>query len=258
MTYEILTTVFFTITGLVLASFGNMLVYRLKEGESLLSRSHCEQCKHTLGVLDLIPVFSFVFLKGRCRYCRKRISVRESLGELAFAGVAAAWGYLYAIGTIDEFAAAIYMTFTLAVFVIVISDALYLEIPDEMQLVMVISGIVNIFIQGDLLWTIFNVGFAAGLLLITFLITGDKKMGFGDVKLAFGLGFYLNYFYFTLAILISSIAGIIFAVLVSRGDREKLLKYRVPYGSFLGATSLIILLALVGGGYDPLVFERFF
>lgn len=256
--YEFLLIIFFSVLGLVLASFGNMLVYRLKTRESLLTRSHCEFCKHELGPLDLLPVFSFLLLKGKCRYCRKTISKRELSGEIFLGVIAALWGYLYATGTLDLSEAVIYMGFSLGIFVIAISDALYLEIPDEMQIFLILCGILNILTHGNLLGSIFNVAFAAGLLLLTFFLTGDKKMGFGDVKLAFGLGFFLNYFYFTLAIFISSVAGILFALIVSGGNKKKLLKYLVPYGSFLSIVVLVMILALYFANCDPLVFNGVF
>ena len=72
------------ILGLVLGSFINCIIYRLKEDKSVLKgRSYCPHCGHTLAVKDLIPLFSFLFLKGRCRYCGRKISWQYPLVELA-------------------------------------------------------------------------------------------------------------------------------------------------------------------------------
>ena len=256
MTYEIFTLILFILFGLVFASFGNMLAYRLKYNESTLTRSHCEKCKHKLGTKDLIPVFSFVCLRGKCRYCRERISIRELIGEVFLAFISALWGYLFIIGNIDALETLIYMAFSLAIFIIAISDALYLELPDELQIALMLIGSLNIVTHGNIFWNLFNIAFSGGLLLFTFMITGDRKMGFGDVKLAFGLGFFLNYFYFTVSILASSVAGILFAIAISKGNKKRLFKYRVPYGSFLGITTLLILLFLEARQLDPLIFEK--
>lgn len=71
------------ITGLVIGSFLNVCIYRIPLKESIVfPASHCVNCKHQLAVLDLIPVFSFIFLKGKCRYCGTRISIQYPVIEL--------------------------------------------------------------------------------------------------------------------------------------------------------------------------------
>ena len=72
------------ITGSVLGSFINCFAWRIVHHEKITrGRSHCAVCGHTLGALDLIPVFSYIFLKGRCRYCHEKISPRYFLVETA-------------------------------------------------------------------------------------------------------------------------------------------------------------------------------
>ncbi|HYE84218.1 MAG TPA: prepilin peptidase [Clostridia bacterium] len=69
--------------GCCMGSFYNVCIYRLPRGESLVRpRSHCTGCGHTLGVLDLIPVFSYLALKGRCRYCKSDVSMRYIMVEI--------------------------------------------------------------------------------------------------------------------------------------------------------------------------------
>ncbi|MCE5196475.1 MAG: prepilin peptidase [Negativicutes bacterium] len=67
---------FYIVLAACIGSFLNMLVWRLPRHESLMGRSHCCDCGHLLAPLDLIPVFSWLFLKGRCRYCRQPIAAR--------------------------------------------------------------------------------------------------------------------------------------------------------------------------------------
>lgn len=71
------------ILGLCIGSFLNCVIYRLEQKKSLKGRSFCPHCKHTLGWLDLTPVFSFLFLRGKCRYCHKKISIQYPLVEIA-------------------------------------------------------------------------------------------------------------------------------------------------------------------------------
>ena len=77
--------------GAIIGSFGNVVVYRLPRGESVaFPGSHCPNCGHQLGFLDLVPVFSYLALRGRCRSCKARISPRYPLVELLMAGLFAA------------------------------------------------------------------------------------------------------------------------------------------------------------------------
>ena len=76
------------VLGLVIGSFLNVCIYRLPEGESIIKPpSHCPKCKKRLRGIDLIPVFSYLFLKGRCRYCKASISPRYVFVELITAVV---------------------------------------------------------------------------------------------------------------------------------------------------------------------------
>ncbi|MFA4998895.1 MAG: prepilin peptidase, partial [Candidatus Paceibacterota bacterium] len=84
MDYSDLAHIFVFLFGLIIGSFLNCVIYRLEEGKSFLKgRSFCPDCGHVLGFIDLVPVFSFIFLKGKCRYCGKRISWQYPLVELA-------------------------------------------------------------------------------------------------------------------------------------------------------------------------------
>src|SRR3970040_3116585 len=80
--------VLYSLLGLVLGSFLNLCIDRLPRGESILTaHSHCDACGHTLGPLDLVPIFSYLALLRRCRYCRARISLRSPLVELGTAAL---------------------------------------------------------------------------------------------------------------------------------------------------------------------------
>jgi len=74
--------ILFFILGLIIGSFLNAAIYRLKHGKGIVkTRSFCPNCGHCLGFWDLIPLFSFIFLKGRCRYCGEKISIQYPLVE---------------------------------------------------------------------------------------------------------------------------------------------------------------------------------
>ena len=83
---EILIYFFIFLFGLAVGSFLNCVIYRLERGESFFSgRSYCPHCQHVLNWQDLIPVFSFLILKGKCRYCSQKFSWQYPLVELATA-----------------------------------------------------------------------------------------------------------------------------------------------------------------------------
>ena len=82
-------TIYFSILafalGAVFGSFLNCAAWRIAHGESFLhGRSHCTSCGHALSALDLVPIFSWLFLGGKCRYCKTKISARYMLTELFF------------------------------------------------------------------------------------------------------------------------------------------------------------------------------
>jgi len=77
---------FIFIFGLIIGSFLNCVIWRIYKGESfLLGKSYCPHCRHDLNVLDLIPLLSYLFLRRKCRYCGKKISIQYPLVELATA-----------------------------------------------------------------------------------------------------------------------------------------------------------------------------
>src|SRR3989344_3248327 len=71
-----MSSIFLFIFGTAIGSFLNVLIDRLPREESIMGRSHCEYCKKILSPIDLIPVLSFLFLKGKCRYCGKKLSLQ--------------------------------------------------------------------------------------------------------------------------------------------------------------------------------------
>ena len=100
--------------GIVIGSFLNVCIVRLPKGESIVyPASHCVNCKNELKLIDLIPVFSFIFLRGKCRYCGKKISIRYMLVEL-LGGIVAGFTF-YKFG----FSADFFRIFSLEVILIV-------------------------------------------------------------------------------------------------------------------------------------------
>ena len=118
----------FTLLGLSVGSFLNLCMDRLPAGGSILRPgSHCDSCQRQLGVADLVPVLSYVWLGGRCRYCGARIPLRLPLVELATAVIFALLAWHYWLG-LDLFIALVYASLFLVVFVIDLEQRLILDV----------------------------------------------------------------------------------------------------------------------------------
>src|SRR3989344_8472986 len=87
------------ISGLAVGSFLNVVVARYEKRETLGGRSRCPYCRHTLSWRELVPVLSFIALSGRCRYCRKKISLAYPLVELAVAAIFGLAAFYYFLGS---------------------------------------------------------------------------------------------------------------------------------------------------------------
>jgi prepilin signal peptidase PulO-like enzyme (type II secretory pathway) len=240
--------------GLTVGSFLNCVIYRLqKEEEFLVKRSYCPHCKKTLGWQYLIPVLSFVFLKGKCRYCQRPISWQYPLVELAtgILFVFIAWNQLIInpIGIPSgSYGASNFLNFfyllIVACFLIIIfvSDLRYYIIPDRVIYPAIIVALIyNIF-----LFFVFHHSFkaflnpllsavlASAFFLAIVLISRGHWMGWGDPKLAFFMGFLLGFPNILVALFLAFFIGAIIGIgLIILGKRT--LKSEIPFGPFLVA-----------------------
>lgn len=216
--------VFILLVGLVLGSFVNVLVWRIPKGLTLLGRSFCPNCQRKISWFDNIPLFSFVLLGGKCRNCRKKISLRYPLIELLF-GILAILLYLK-FGLTLEFI--LYLLLSIILVSIFVIDLMHQIIPDEL----VFAGIVMSVLFNLSFGNLFSGFLAASFLLIIHLITKGKGMGLGDVKFAVlgGIIVGLNgvFHWLVLSFLTGAIAGCIL-ILTKKSD----LKSKIAFGPFL-------------------------
>jgi len=231
--------------GLAAGSFVNTCIYRIPSGKSVIRHSSaCLSCGRKLTLHDIVPVFSYIVLKGRCRYCGERISPRYLLVELLTAAVFLSLFVKYGF-SVAFFAFCYIMAVLLAVFFI---DADHRIIPDELVIAGLIGGIplfvYNVFrpmtyIYGDDMWWTPVAGMfsSSGILFLIALIGGliyksDDVMGMGDVKIMAPLGLFLGWRLCLQALFISIIlAGItsLFLVLFRRKKRND----TIPLGPFI-------------------------
>jgi len=219
------------IFGLVVGSFLNSIIYRLRSGESFLfKRSFCPHCQHQLSWQDLIPIFSFLILRGKCRYCSQKISLQYPLVELAT-------GLLFVSFFIFHFS---FFIFIIACFLIIIFvyDLKYYLIPDKIIYpAIAVTFLYQLFRISDfkLLVNPLLSALPASLFFLTIvLVSRGKWMGVGDIKLAFFIGLFLGWPNILVALFLAFFIGAIIGVgLIVTG--KKTLKSEVPFGPFLVA-----------------------
>ncbi len=231
--YSIVVFLFGTIVG----SFLNCVIYRLEQGQSFLKgRSYCPLCKHTLSWQDLVPILSFLFLKGKCRYCQKQISWQYPLVELS-TGILFLFIYLISRGL-----SSVIFNWTVSCFLIIIFvyDLKHYLIPDKIIYPAIeITFLYQLFRVWNFghwdLFGIWNLGFgilSSLLLLMIILLSRGRWMGFGDFTLAILMGLFLGWPNILVALFSAFFIGAIIGIgLIIAGKKH--LKSEVPFGPFL-------------------------
>lgn len=228
------------IFGIVFGSFFNVVGYRLPKGESIIAPpSQCPNCKHKLKPSELIPVFSFLFQKGKCKKCGIKISWFYPIFEF-LTGILFSLSYIV-FGFSIEFIIAI--TFVSMIMIIVISDYLYMIIPDEVLIVFGILLAIELYFKNGLVsfgWSILD-GLTALIIMFALKKFGDflfkkESMGGGDIKLLFIFGMLFEWQNALLIIFLGSIIGLPISFLIM--DKEQ---HIIPFGPFLSVGSLIVL-----------------
>ena len=214
--------------GLLFGSFTNVIIARIPHGESVVTpSSHCPRCGHRLGVLDLVPVLSWLFLKGKCRYCQEAISIRypavELLTAALFMGVFLRWGI------------SAYTLAGWALTVILVSSA-FIDldegiIPDVITIPGVVLGLVVSFVTIGFFPALWGALAFGGVLFLVAVIS-KGGMGGGDIKLAAVIGAFTGIPGAIITLLLSSFLGAVFGItlmLMGRAGR----KTPVKFGPFL-------------------------
>ncbi|OGZ68367.1 MAG: hypothetical protein A3D44_01720 [Candidatus Staskawiczbacteria bacterium RIFCSPHIGHO2_02_FULL_42_22] len=252
---------FVFIFGLCIGSFLNVVIYRLEKGEGFVGgRSYCPHCKHSLMWLDLIPVFSFLFLWGKCRYCGKKISVQYPMVEIATGlifllifnfqfswPVGASPQVLFNQFSIYQIINILFLWYIASsLIVIFVYDLKFYLILDSVLfpaiIITFLFRLLSSFFIGNWVLGIGNFILAAliasGFFLLIFLISRGAWMGFGDVKLAILLGLLLGFPNILAGLFLSfffgAIIGLILMLLQKKG-----LKSEIPFAPFLIAGTLV-------------------
>ncbi|OHA48638.1 MAG: hypothetical protein A2682_02515 [Candidatus Terrybacteria bacterium RIFCSPHIGHO2_01_FULL_58_15] len=249
------------VLGAILASFLEVVADRLPRGEKPFGRSHCDHCGRTLSWFELIPVLSWLLLRGRCRTCDARIPIRHLLFEVSlgavFASVAATAPY-----PVDPWLLGIRFTVLSVLAVVLLADLRYFIIPDtaSLGLFVLASFLVLAAARFSVPWAsvippieeaILGAIFGATLLGVFALVSRGTWMGWGDVKLATALGVLLGFPDVLLLLAFAFMAGAVVG-LVLVGTKRRAMQDLLPFGPFIVLGTLPFLF-----GFGPAI-ERFF
>ena len=229
--------IFNFILGTIVGSFLNVLIYRLpKKIEVVFSRSFCPECGHKLGFFDLIPIFSYIFLRGRCRYCKAKISFLYPFIEL-LTGIFFVISFIYYGFSIYYLK---FIIFSSVVTVISIIDLKTMEIENGPLYFGLLAGIFFFIIEKNYLNTFYGV-IIAPLIFFLIIILSKGGMGGGDFNLSFLFGLYLGFPkiipWFFLSFLIGFFPAI-YMLLTKKATR----KTPLPFGPFMAISGIITFL----------------
>ena len=272
------------VLGACCGSFVHCVAWRMVHGGSVIKgRSYCPRCGHQLGLLDLVPVLSWLFLRGRCRHCSARVPAGYFVIEvvMAFVYVLLLWVYGLSVQTLA------YMILAGILCSMMLVDLKTYTIPN----VFITSGIAvwfcsvwfmtvpaDVFGPGTLLAPYLGMGFLAvlvdgiigavviggGILAISLLfdhVTGRTSLGGGDVKLLFMTGLFLGLFGALFALILACVIGLLFAFVWALFDsrssekqklekekgRERFKTKAFPFGPSIAMATIVVL--LVGSRY---------
>ena len=231
----------FFMFGAVLGSFYNVVGYRIPKGESLIyPSSHCTNCGHKLRFYELVPIFSFLFLRGKCSKCKQKISWFYTIFEFITA-VLFVISYIVFKNNIMELIIA--LTFVSLMVIICVSDFNFMIIPDSVLLVFAILILIELSIMNGLdVWKNLVSGLLSFGSMFLIKLLGDflfkkESMGGGDIKLMFVIGMVLGWTNAMCSIFFGSLVGLPIAILILLKNKN----HELPFGPLLAAGALIIL-----------------
>ena len=198
----------------------------------LINRSHCDICKHKLSLLDMIPIISYLFLKGKCRYCHTKISNLSTYMEL-FTGVLFACSY-YVFGL--SYNLLIALGIVTLLIIVSVSDITYFIIPDELLIFFTGYFLIIIALNNGVitaLWSILSGFLLFSVMYISMLFANfifkKETLGGGDIKMMFVFGLILHPIIGIFSIFISSLLALPISMLLLWKKGQNL----IPFGPFL-------------------------
>ncbi|KKW19939.1 MAG: Type 4 prepilin-like protein leader peptide-processing enzyme [Parcubacteria group bacterium GW2011_GWA2_51_10] len=258
-----MTPALFALFGLIVGSFLNVLI--LRNGvETLRGRSACLSCGRKIAWYDLVPVVSWIYLRGRCRFCGSRISLQYPLVEL-LTGILFGLVGLSSLVLFEKLISLPILALLVAIFVY---DMKHKIIPDPWVWTFnLLAFLFSLLTTNYLLLTIFSGPITALPLFLLWLVSRGTWMGFGDVKLALGMGWLLGSFYGLYAIFFAFVLGAVISVplvffssqlwkrsipyhflhrfITVKSAKGYTMKSEVPFGPFLVSSTIMVWFAML-------------
>lgn len=256
--------------GAIIGSFLNVVIHRVPLEKSIIfPNSACPKCQNPIKPYDNIPILSWLILRGKCRHCGQKISVRYPAVELLTALL-----FLLVFWQIGfNIFLPVALIFTAAILALIFIDAEHMILPDvitfpllgiavlarviypllsEKQAFADLSHAPLTMLENLPVWLVSLIGAGLGALAgggflwligaIWKYLRGVEAMGFGDVKMMFAVGALLGWRLTILTLFLGAFSGAIIGVILISRDKEKNMQTQIPFGIFLGAGSIIALL----------------
>lgn len=231
--YTVLLYMIIFLYGIIIGSFVNVCILRLPKSESIIPGSHCMSCGHKLRWYDLFPLFSYLSLKGRCRYCGAKISCQYPIVE-------ALNGVLYVIVFMANgigLQSVLYCLMASALLVISVVDWRTFEIPPACNLFLLGLGVVFCIIdRTSFLEHLIGLVCVSGILAVLYIVSAGRAIGGGDIKLMGAAGLILGWKLILLSFFLGCILGSVIHVIrmkVSGAERK------LAMGPYLAAGIMI-------------------
>lgn len=231
--------------GAAMGSFLNCAAWRIAHKQSFLKgRSRCPACGHTLSAIDLVPLLSWLLLRGKCRYCGAKVSIRYFLTELLMAAITVLCLLRFDLTVL----CLRNYVFLCCLFCLSLVDLEDYTIPDGCLLIsaavwLIAQPLVGHGWKEALLRLLAAVVFGGGLLLLSLLmdrILKKDSLGGGDIKLFFVVGLYLGFASTLFSLLLACVLGLLFAILRKRSGNEE--GEQIPFGPSIATAAAVMLL----------------
>ena len=256
--------VYIAVVGIIFGSFINALVWRVHQQESpkskrkasdaelsiMKGRSMCVHCGHTLSLKDLVPVLSWVSLRGKCRYCSKRISWQYPLVEITTA-VLFVISYLHwpnELAGFEWFYFVLWLGYLVALVALFVYDLRWYLLPNRIVYPLIVAAMLQTVVMAIELSdaapvrdAVLGLLIGGGIFYVLFQVSGGRWIGGGDVKLGFFLGILLGPVGSFMLLFLASVIGSVVAVTLMAAKvitRKSIL----PFGPFLIAAGFVVML----------------
>ena len=236
--------IFFFIIGSVWGSFANVIIVRLPQDKSIITpRSRCNKCGTTIRWYHNMPIFSWIFLRGKCAYCGVKISMRYPVVEFIMGAV---FAYIYHVHGLS-YSTLDYLIFAFGVITASFIDIDHMILPDRFTLSGIVLGLIGAALNPEREFMDAFIGFLIGggflyaMAYTYYILRKVEGMGGGDIKLLGWIGAVCGMHSIPFVIIASSFLGIFFGIFYMIRSKDGL-KTGIPFGPYLSMGALIYIM----------------